>query len=162
MPYSSGRGSISENPSFAQVKALAQAVALQLRPYQVRTSAEIEEAFAEMSKARPDGLLVILSPLITLISKRIVDWALEQRLPGTYPTRQFAAEGGLMAYGALTSEMYRRAASYVDKILRGAKPGELPVEQPTKFDFIINVRTAKRIGVTIPPQVLARADRLIK
>ncbi len=162
VPYSSGRGSISENPSFAQVKALAQAVALQLRPYQVRTSAEIEEAFAEMSKARPDGLLVILSPLITLNSKRIVDWALEQRLPGTYPTRQFAAEGGLMAYGALTSEMYRRAASYVDKILRGAKPGELPVEQPTKFDFIINVRTAKRIGVTIPPQVLAGADRLIK
>jgi putative ABC transport system substrate-binding protein len=162
VPYSSSRGSTSENPSFAQAKALAQAVALQLRPYQVRTPDEIEEAFAEMSKARPDALLVILSPLITLNSRRIVERALEQRLPGVYPTRQFAEEGGLMAYGPLTSEMYRRAASYVDKILRGAKPAELPVEQPTKFDFIINLRTAKQIGVTIPPNVLARADKVIR
>jgi putative ABC transport system substrate-binding protein len=88
--------------------------------------------------------------------------ALEQRLPGMYPTNQFAEEGGVMSYGPRIGDMYRRAATYVDKILKGAKPAELPVEQPMKFDFIINLKTAKQIGLTIPPNVLARADRVIK
>jgi putative ABC transport system substrate-binding protein len=88
--------------------------------------------------------------------------ALEQRLPGMYPTNQFAEEGGLMAYGPRIGDMYRRAATYVDKILKGEKPAELPVEQPMKFDFIINLKTAKQIGLTIPPNVLARADRVIR
>jgi putative tryptophan/tyrosine transport system substrate-binding protein len=150
------------NPSFDQAKAIAQAVALQLRSYEVYTLAEIEKAFADMSKARPDALFVPLSPLMTLNSKRIVELALEQRLPGMYPTNQFAEEGGLMTYGPRIGDMYRRAATYVDKVLKGAKAGDLPVEQPTKFEFVINLKTAKQIGVTIPPNVLARADKVIK
>ena len=150
------------NPSLDQAKAIAQAVALQLRSYEVYTLAEIEKAFADMSKARPDALFVILSPLMTLNSKRIVELALAQRLPGMYPTNQFVEEGGLMTYGPRIGDMYRRAATYVDKVLKGAKAGDLPVEQPTKFEFVINLKTAKQIGVTIPPNVLARADKVIK
>ena len=150
------------NPSFDQAKAIAQAVTLQLRSYEVYTLAEIEKAFADMSKARPDALFVPLSPLMTLNSKRIVELALEQRLPGMYPTNQFAEEGGLMTYGPRIGDMYRRAATYVDKVLKGAKAGDLPVEQPTKFEFVINLKTAKQIGVTIPPNVLVRADKVIR
>jgi putative ABC transport system substrate-binding protein len=155
-------GAVVANPSFDHAKVIAQAIALQLHSYEVRTTADIEKAFADMFKARPNALLVLLSPLITLNSKRIVELALEQRLPGMYPTNQFAAEGGLMAYGPRIGDMYRRAAAYVDKILKGAKPADLPVEQPTKFEFIINLKTAKQIGLTIPPNVLARADKVIK
>lgn len=116
---------------------------MQLRSYEVRTPADIEKAFAEMSKARPDALFVLLSPLITLNSKRIVELALEQRLPGMYPTNQFAEEGGLMAYGPRIGDMYRRAAAYVDKILKGAKPGDLPIEQPTKFELVVNLKAGE-------------------
>ena len=111
---------------------------------------------------RPNALLVILSPLVTLHSQRVVEMALKQHLPGIYPTRQFVEEGGLMAYGPLIGDLYRRAATYVDKILKGAKPADLPVEQPMKFEFIVNLKTAKQIGLTIPPNVLVRADRVIR
>jgi len=100
--------------------------------------------------------------LATLNSKQIVDLAFKYRLPGMYPTRQFAEEGGLIAYGPLMGDLYHRAAAYIDKILKGAKPADLPVEQPTKFELIINLKAAKQIGVTIPPNVLARADTVIK
>jgi putative ABC transport system substrate-binding protein len=162
VPYLREPGATTANRSFDQAKAIAQAVALQLRSYEVHTLAEIERAFADMSKARPDALFVQLSPVITLNSKRIVELALAQRLPGMYPTNQFAEEGGLMAYGPRIGDLYRRAASYVDKILKGAKPADLPVEQPTKFEFVINLKTAKQIGVTMPPNVLARADKVIR
>jgi ABC-type uncharacterized transport system substrate-binding protein len=162
VPYLPGPGSPTANRSFEQAKAIAQAAALQLRSYEVRTPAEIETAFSDMSKARPDALFVQLSPLNTLNSKRIVELALEQRLPGMFPTNQFAEEGGLMAYGPRIGDLYRRAATYIDKILKGANPADLPVEQPTKFEFVVNLKTAKQIGLTIPPNVLARADRVIK
>src|SRR6266508_6631125 len=162
VPYLREPDATTANRSFDQAKAIAQAVALQLRSYEVHTLAEIERAFADMSKARPDALFVILSPLMTLNSKRIVELALEQRLPGMYPTNQFVEEGGLMTYGPRIGDMYRRAATYVDKVLKGAKAGDLPVEQPTKFEFVINLKTAKQIGVTIPPNLLARADKVIK
>ena len=97
-----------------------------------------------------------------VVSKRVVEMALKHRLPGMYPTRQFAEEGGLMAYGPLIGDLYRRAATYVDKILKGAKPAELPVEAPTKFELAINLKTAKQLGVTIPQSVLFRADKVIK
>jgi putative tryptophan/tyrosine transport system substrate-binding protein len=155
-------GAVVANPSFDQAKAIAQAVALHLGSYEARTMAEIEKVFADLSKARPDALFVVLSPLMTLNSKRIVELALEQRLPGMYPTGQFAEEGGVIAYGPRIGDMYRRAATYVDKILKGAKPADLPVEQPTKFELIVNLKTANQIGVTIPPNVLARADRVIR
>jgi ABC-type uncharacterized transport system substrate-binding protein len=135
---------------------------LQLHSLEVKTAQDIENAFADIPKVRPNALLVILSPLVTLYSKRIVELALKQKLPGIYPTRQFVEEGGLMAYGPLIGDLYRRAATYVDKILKGAKPADLPVEQPMKFEFVINLKTAKQIGLTIPPNVLARADKVIK
>jgi len=149
-------------PVFKETSAAAQALSLQLHSFEVQTPQDIEKAFVEMPKVRPNALLVILSPLVTLHSKRIVELALKQHLPGMYPTRQFAEEGGLMAYGPLIGDLYRRAATYVDKILKGAKPADLPVEQPMTFEFIVNLKAAKQIGVTIPPNVLARADRVIK
>lgn len=140
----------------------AQALAIKLHPLDVQTRDDIEKAFADLPKIDANALLVVLSPQVTLHSKTIVDLALRNRLPGMYPTRQFAEEGGLMAYGPLISDLYRRAASYVDKILKGTKPEELPVEQPTKFEFIINLKTAKQIGLTIPPNLLARADKVMR
>ena len=135
---------------------------MQLQSVELARAEEIEKVLAEIPKGHPHALVVILHPLVTLHSKRIVEAALKHRLPGMYPTRQFAEEGGLMAYGPLIGDLYRRAATYVDKILKGAKPAELPVEQPTKFEMVINLKTANQIGVTIPPSVLYRADKVIK
>jgi putative ABC transport system substrate-binding protein len=149
-------------PVFKETSAAAQALSLQLHSFEVQTPQDIEKAFVEIPKVRPNALLVILSPLVTLHSKRIVEMALKQHLPGMYPTRQFAEEGGLMAYGPLIGDLYRRAATYVDKILKGAKPADLPVEQPIKFEFVVNLKAAKQIGLTIPPNVLARADKVIR
>ncbi len=145
-----------------ETEEAARGLALPLRLVRVQTREDIEQGFAALPKANVNALLVVLSPQVTLYSKIIVDLALKQRLPGMYPTRQFAEEGGLMAYGPLIGDLYRRAATYVDKILKGAKPEDLPVEQPRKFEFIINLKTARQIGLTIPPTVLARADRVIR
>jgi putative ABC transport system substrate-binding protein len=155
-------GTPSGNPSYDEAEKITKAVGVQLLPYRVRNLDEIEKAFAEMPKARPQALLVLQSPVMTLNSKRIVDLALEQRLPGMYPSNQFAEEGGLIAYGPVIADLYRRAATYVDKILKGANPAELPIEQPTKFELLINLKAAKQIGVTIPANILARADRVIR
>ena len=155
-------GTPSGNPSYDEAEKITKSVGVQLLPYRVRNLDEIEKAFAEMPKARPQALLVLQSPVMTLNSKRIVDLALEQRLPGMYPSNQFAEEGGLIAYGPVIADLYRRAATYVDKILKGANPAELPIEQPTKFELLINLKAAKQIGVTIPANVLARADRVIR
>jgi putative ABC transport system substrate-binding protein len=145
-----------------ETQAAAQAVALQLHSLEVRTTEDIDSAVAQISKARPSALLVILDLLTTRNSKRIVDLASKHRLPGMYPTRQFAEEGGLMSYGPSVGDLYYRAATYVDKILKGSQPADLPVEQPTKFEFVVNLNPAKQIGVTVPPNVLARADKVIK
>ena len=149
-------------PAFKEIEVAAQAYTLQLHSIEVRSTEDIDTAFVGMKKARLNALLTILDPLTTLHSKRIVELAAKNRLPGMYPTRQFVEEGGLMAYGINIGDLYHRAATYVDKVLKGAKPADLPVEQPTKFEFIINLKTAKQIGVTIPPNVLARADKVIK
>ncbi len=140
----------------------AHSLAIKLHLVKVETREDIEKAFAALPKANVNALLVLLSPETTLHSKTIVDLALKQRLPGMYPTRQFVEEGGLMGYGPLIGDLYRRAATYVDKILKGAKPAELPVEQPMKFELVVNLKAAKQIGLTIPPNVLARADRIIR
>ena len=147
---------------YKETQEAAKAFSLRLHPVEVQSANDFEPAFAQMNKAGETALLVILSPMITFNSRRIVELALKYRLPGMYPTKQFAEEGGLMAYGPLIADLYRRSATYVDKILKGANPGELPVEQPTKFELVINLKTAKQIGVTIPANVLARADRVIK
>ena len=147
------------NPSYDEAEKITKALGVQLLSYSVRSLAEIEKAFVDMPKVRPQALLVLQSPLMTLNSKRIVELAFEQHLPGIYPSNQFAQQGG---YGPVIADLYRRAATYVDKILKGTKPAELPIEQPTKFELVINLKTAKQIGLTIPPNVLARADRVIK
>jgi putative tryptophan/tyrosine transport system substrate-binding protein len=147
---------------FKHTQAAAKAFAMQLHSFELRNAEDIDKAFAETPKKRVDAVLVVISPFVTLHSKQIVELALKHRLPGMYPTRQFVEESGLMAYGPLISDLYYRAATYIDKILKGAKPADLPIEQPTKFEFIINLKAAKQIGVAIPPNVLARADRVIR
>jgi putative ABC transport system substrate-binding protein len=157
--------STSENESvmgFKETQDAAKALSLRMHSAELGKAGEMEKTFAALTKARVDAVLVVLSPLVTLHSKRIVELALKQRLPGMYPTRQFSEEGGLMAYGPLIGDLYRRAATYVDKILKGAKAADLPVEQPTKFELVINLKTAQQIGLTIPPNVLARADKVIR
>jgi ABC-type uncharacterized transport system substrate-binding protein len=148
--------------NFKETQDAAKAFAMQLHSFELRHAEDIDKAFAEAPKKRVDAVLVIISPFVTLHSKRIVQLALKHRLPGMYPTRQFVEESGLMAYGPLISDLYYRAATYIDKILKGAKPADLPIEQPTKFEFIINLKTATQIGLTIPPNVLARADKVIR
>jgi putative ABC transport system substrate-binding protein len=147
---------------YKETQEAAKAFSLRLHPVEIQSASDLEPAFARMNKDRETALLVILSPMITLNSRRIVELALKYRLPGMYPTKQFAEEGGLISYGPLIADLYRRAATYVDKILKGANPGELPVEQPTKFELVINLKTAKQIGLTIPPSVLARAEKVIR
>ena len=115
-----------------------------------------------MTEARAGALLVLASPVFHRERAQIASLAIKSRLPTMHATREYVEAGSLMAYGVNLSEMYRRAALYVDKIVRGVKPADLPVEQPTKFELVINLKTAKQIGVTIPPNVLARADRVIK
>jgi putative ABC transport system substrate-binding protein len=140
----------------------ARALRLTLQPWEVRSADAFEKVFAAINKQRPDGLYVITSALMNNNQKRIVGFPLKSRLPSVYGRREYVDEGGLMSYGADLADSYRRVAYYVDRILKGAKPADLPVEQPTKFELVINLKTAKQIGVTIPPEVLARASRLIK
>jgi len=147
---------------FKETQEAVQAFSLKLQSVEIQRAEDMERLFAETAKVRPNALIVILSPFATLHSKRIVELALKHNLPGMYPTRQFAEEGGLMAYGPLIGDLYRRAATYVDKILKGAKPADLPIERPTKFELVIKLKTAKQFALTIPPIVLAKADRIIK
>ncbi len=145
-----------------QVPAAALGMKLLSLELRGRSPKQVEEAFVTLKNSHPDALMVLPTPSTSLSMKRIVDLAVKNRLPTTYHWKEYVEAGGLMYYGANLLDMYRRAAIYVDKILKGAKPGELPVEQPKKFEFIINLKAAKRIGLTIPPNVLVRADKVIK
>jgi putative ABC transport system substrate-binding protein len=142
----------------------ARALRLTLQPWEVRRADDFEKVFAALNKQPPGGLYVPGGggQLIIANQKRIADFALKSRLPSVYSTREAVDAGGLMSYGADLADSYRRVAYYVDRILKGVKPADLPVEQPTKFELVINLKTAKQIGLTIPPEVLARANRLIK
>jgi putative ABC transport system substrate-binding protein len=140
----------------------ARALGLTIRSWEARAADGFEKVFAAINKERPDGLYVTGGPLTTANRKRIAGLALKSRLPAMYVRREFVDAGGLMSYGAEIADSYRRVAYFVDRILKGAKPADLPVEQPTKFELVINLKTAKQIGLTIPPEVLARANRLIK
>src|SRR5215510_1380241 len=140
----------------------ARALRLTIQPWELRGTDDFEKVFSAMSKQRPDGLYATAGPLMRPNRKRIVDFALKSRLPSMYTSTTFVDAGGLMSYGADDADSYRRVAIYVDKILKGAKPADLPVEQPTKFEFIINLKTAKQIRVTIPQSLLYRADKVIK
>ena len=159
--YEPVAGSVREVKELLPVAA--RALGLTIQPWEVRAADDFERVFAAISKWRPDGLYVpAAGPVMTANQKRIVDFALKSRLPSMYSLRLFVDAGGLMHYGADLADSYRRVAYYVDRILKGAKPADLPVEQPTKFEFIINLKAAKQIGLTIPPEVLARASKLIK
>jgi putative tryptophan/tyrosine transport system substrate-binding protein len=153
-------------PAARQVKddlpVAARAVGLTIQPWEIRVAEDFERVIAALNKERPEGLYASSSLVITANAKRIADFALKSRLPSMYASKEAVDAGGLIYYGADLADSYRRVAYYVDRILKGAKPAELPVEQPTKFELVINLKTAKQIGVTIPPEVLARANRLIK
>jgi putative tryptophan/tyrosine transport system substrate-binding protein len=140
----------------------ARALGLTVRSWEVRAVDGFERVVAALSKERPDGLYVYGGPLMRANQKRIADFALKSRLPSVYSNRGGVETGGLMSYGADIADSYRRVAYYVDRILKGAKPADLPVEQPTKFELVINLKTAKQIGLTIPQSVLYRADKVIK
>jgi putative ABC transport system substrate-binding protein len=134
-----------------------------VQPWEVRGADDFDKVFAVMGKQCPDGLYVLGgSALINTNVKRTVGFALKSRLPSVYGSREDVEAGGLMSYGADLADSYRRVAYYVDRILKGAKPADLPVEQPTKFELVFNLKTAKQIGVTIPQSLLYRADRVIK
>jgi putative ABC transport system substrate-binding protein len=140
----------------------ARALKLTLQPWEVRAADDFDRVFAALSKQRPDGLYPTGGPLMNANGKRIADFALKSRLPSVYENREAVHAGGLMYYGADFTDSYRRVAYYVDRILKGAKPADLPVEQPAKFELVINLKSATQIGVTIPQKVLARADRVIQ
>jgi putative tryptophan/tyrosine transport system substrate-binding protein len=135
---------------------------VRLQYLDVLSSKDIETAFRTASKGRAEAVLVFGGPVLSSHRTQIADSAANNRLPAIYERAEFMDAGGLMFYGASITEMFRRAATYVDKILKGAKPVDLPVEQPTKFELVINLKAAKQIGLTIPPNVLARADKVIK
>jgi putative tryptophan/tyrosine transport system substrate-binding protein len=161
MLWNPGAGQLAEQV-LEGAKTGANALGIQLRPYEVRSTGDIDRAFDELKKLQANALLIPGGAMMTLNSKRIVDLAAQLRLPAIYQTGQFVQDGGLMAYGVNYGDLYRRAAVYVDKIIKGVKPADLPVELPMKFELFINLKAANQIGVTIPPNVLARADRLIK
>jgi len=156
----------SSPPSVIEVKEYlppaARALKLTLQTWEVRGADGFEKVFAALSKERSDGLYVSAGALMSANTKRIADVALKSRLPSVYNNRVAVEVGGLMSYGADEADSYRRIAYFVDRILKGTKPADLPVEQPTKFEFVINQKTAKQIGVTIPPDLLARATRIIR
>ena len=133
-----------------------------ITPVEAQSQNDFKRAFGEMKQAHIDGLIVSANVVYVQNRKLIANLAAQQHLPAIYGRGDFVDAGGLASYGTSFPHLYRRAATYVDKILKGAKPAELPVEQPTKFELIINLKAAKQIGLTIPPNVLARADRVIR
>ena len=145
-----------------ETEAAAGVFRVQLQYLEVRGPTDIEMAFRAASKEHAHAVLVLPNPVTLSHRTKVVDLAVKTRLPAMYPQSEYVEEGGLMTYGPSINDLFRRAATYVDKILKGAKPADLPVEQPTKFEFIINLKAAKQIGLTIPPNVLARADKVIK
>jgi putative ABC transport system substrate-binding protein len=145
-----------------EMEPAAKALGVKLQYLDVQNPKEIESVFLAASKGRADAVLVLQSPVFNSHRAQIAGLALKGRIPATYPRREFVEDGGLMSYGVSISDLDRRAAGYVDKILRGAKPAELPVEQPTKFELVINLKATKQIGLSIPPNVLARADKVIR
>jgi putative tryptophan/tyrosine transport system substrate-binding protein len=165
-----GRVAVLRNPKFPAVaiqsketEEAAKSLGLQLQAWEVRSPQEIDSAFVSMSKAGLSGLVVFSDPVLLERNRgSIITLARKYRIPTVYPWRNYVEEGGLASYSANLLDMHRRAATYVDKILRGARPADIPVEQPTKFELVVNLETAKQIGLAVPQSVLARADKVIK
>jgi ABC-type uncharacterized transport system substrate-binding protein len=140
----------------------ARGLRLTIEPWEIRDADGLARVFTALNEQRSGGLYVPGGRSVAIVSRRIADFALKSRLPSMYHNREFVDAGGLMSYGADEADSYRRVAYYVDRILKGAKPADLPVEQPTKFELVINLKTAKQIGVTIPQSLLYRADKVIR
>jgi putative ABC transport system substrate-binding protein len=140
----------------------ARALGVRLQFVEARAPADIDRAFSDMTRARAGALTVWTTSMLVSERRRLVALAAKNRLPAVYTFREFVEAGGLMSYGHSQADLNRRAATYVDKILKGAKPGDLPVEQPTKFELVINLKTAKALGLTIPPSVLLQSDPIIE
>jgi len=145
-----------------QARTAADVLHVDLQFVGVREDSHFDQAFDKIAKERPDALIVLADRVFLHNRARIVDFAARNRLPAVYPYRELVEAGGLMSFGPNYADMHRRAATYVDKILKGAKPRDLPVEQPTKLELIINLKTAKALGFTIPQSVLIRADEVIR
>jgi len=145
-----------------EANAAARSLGLQLQVLEVRGPNEFHSAFAAMAQDRVEGLLVVPDSMFVFQRTQLADRAAKTRLPAVYGWREHAEAGGLMSYGPDLNDLFRRGATYVDKILKGAKPADLPVEQPTKFELVINLKTAKVLGLTIRPSLLVRADELIQ
>jgi putative ABC transport system substrate-binding protein len=148
--------------SVKETELAARGLGVQIQYLEVKEPKEIEIAFRNASKAHASAVIVLANSATTAHRSQVVKDALSSRLPAIYYTPEFVEDGGLVSYGVSITDLFRRAATYVDKILKGRKPADLPVEQPTKFDLVIHLKTAKQIGLTIPPTVLARADKVIK
>jgi putative ABC transport system substrate-binding protein len=148
--------------AFREMQDAVRVLKLPLQSLEVRRGEDLAPAFKTVPKQRGIGLVTLLDPLIVSQRAHIVELAAESRMPAIYPTKEFVDAGGLMAYGADLTDSYRRAAIFMDKILKGAKPANLPIEQPIKYSFAVNLRTAKALGLTIPQSVLYRADKVIK
>ena len=147
---------------FKQVSTAAQVLQMKVQSLEVRAPEELEAAFAAIVKERPDGIVIQYDPVFQHNLVRMIDFATQNRIPVVSAHREWVVVGGLMSYGPSYEDMYRRAANYVDKILKGAKPADLPIQQPTKFQLVINLKTAMALGVTIPPSLLAAADEVIE
>ena len=155
-------GERTEGEMHNEENVAARALGVRLQVLEARGPGDFGKAFADMSRAHADAVAVQSTNLFFIERRRLVDLAAKNRLPAIYPTREFVDAGGLMSYAANTADLLRRAATYVHKILKGAKPSDLPVEQPTKFELVINMPTAKALGLTIPPSLLERADHVIQ
>ncbi len=155
-------GERTEKDTLKEAEVAARALGVRPQFVAARGPVDIDRAFSDMSRARAGALTVLTSSMLFGERRRLVDLAAKNRLPAVYPWREGVDAGGLMAYGPDLADLLRRVATYVDKILKGTKPGDLPVEQPTKFDLVINLRTAKALGLTIPSSLLARADQVIE
>jgi putative ABC transport system substrate-binding protein len=149
-------------PQMKEMELAAHSLGIKLQSADWETLEDLENTFSTMMKRQPDALITFSGPRFGLYRTRIIELAAENRLPTMYPDTIYADGGGLVSYGVNTADLYRRAAVYVDKILKGAKPAELPVEQPTKFELVINLKTANKIDLRIPPNMLARADKVIR
>ncbi len=158
----SGGDQLGPHPLFRKAQGIAQSLGFVLQPLQFRRAIDLEKAFEQVAIKKIDGLIMLASPFLAHYRKRIVDFTAKRRLPAIFHERSFVDVGGLMSYGANRRDIMRRAAVYVDKILKGAKPADMPVERPTKFDFVINLRTAKAMGITVPPSILLRASEVIE
>ena len=150
------------NLTLTEMEAVAKALGLKLQSLEVRSRDDFDSAFARAKREGAQALITTVNPLINTQQRQLLDFAAKNRLPAMYPASEFAEAGGLMSYGPNYTDSWRRAADYVDKILKGTNPADIPVEQPTKFEFLVNLKTAKQIDVTIPSNVLTRADRVIK